>query len=103
MSRVKLTDGTDRWFDKSKAEKYDEDTVWNGSNHISCATGNQWCHETLWRTAGGRWIVTAWSDWQGTLPIVYEISNKSAAAWLVRNNYEDHPACAEEYAVLEIK
>lgn len=41
---------------------------WNGSNHISQATGSQWEHESLLRTAGGWWVLHRWSQWQGVSP-----------------------------------
>ena len=38
MERKALTDNSGKWFDVSKAEIFEEDCVWNGSNNISCAT-----------------------------------------------------------------
>src|SRR5690606_26064843 len=59
MARVNVIDPETRelvgWFDDEKAERFAEDRDWNGSNWISVATGSQWHHEELYRTAGGRW------------------------------------------------
>lgn len=102
MHRIALTDGSGRWFDLDAAERFDENTIWNGNNHISCATGSQWDHEVLYRTAGGRWVLHRWSQRQGTPPAWTEISNEAAAKWLVTNGYEPHPACEQEYAGLQL-
>jgi hypothetical protein len=100
MKRRVLTDG--RWFDEDKAERFKEDLRWNGSNHISRATGSQWEHEALFRTASGKWIINHWSQWQGGCDEYYEVSNEEAAAWLVANEYEPHKACVAEYEALEV-
>lgn len=100
MSRRVLDDG--RWFDTACATRYEETTYWNGNNHISKATGSQWDHEKLYRTAGGRWILHSWSQWQGSGESWSEIDADAAARWLVRNEHEDHPACADEIAELEV-
>lgn len=100
--RVTLTDGSGRWFALDAAERFDEDVIWDGRNHVSRATGSQWDHEVLYRTAGGRWVLHRWSQWQGTLPSWTEIDNKAAARWLAINGHEPHPACADEYASLQL-
>ena len=86
MSRIALTDGSGRWFKSSKAVEWEEDTRWNGNNHVSLATGSQWEHEKLFRTAGGLYILHHWSQWQGSGESYEEISAEEAAAWLTRNN-----------------
>jgi hypothetical protein len=101
MKRQALDDG--RWFDLDSAKKYEEETRWNGNNHVSHATGDTFEHETLYRTAGGRWIVHHWSQWQGSRDTWTEIDDADAARWLVINKYEPHPACKEEFAALEVK
>ena len=46
------------WFDRDAAKgRYDEDTRWDGSNHVSVATGSQWDHEMLYRTPQDRWVL----------------------------------------------
>ena len=100
MSRVTLDDG--RWFDSDRAEKFDEELEWNGHNRISIATGSQWEHETLYRTAGGRWVLYHWSQWQGSRDTYEEASNNEAARWLARNGHSAHASCEVEFAALEI-
>lgn len=106
MARMVLTDGTGRWFDTDKAKSWEEDTMWNGNNHISKATDSQWEHETLYRTAGGIYVVEHTSQWQGSTPTVEEVSAEEAAVWLSRNDYDDAedagPEVAEAYAALEL-
>lgn len=106
MNRIALTDGTGRWFDAEKAQKWDEETRWNGNNHISKATASQFEHETLYRTAGGIYVLQHWSQWQGSGESYDEISPKEAACWLSVNDYLDGDAdkagLDAEYAALEL-
>lgn len=88
MARVKIGGGG-RWFDDKKATAYEEDTYWNGNNHVSVATGDQWCHEKLFRTARGAWILHSWSQWQGSEETYAVIEADDAHNWLVRNGHDD--------------
>jgi len=97
-----LTDGTGRFFYPQKAERYDESVYFDGENVISRATGSQWDHETLYRTAGGRWILHSWSQRQGTPETWEEVDEATAVKWLVINRYEDVPEIEEEVASLEV-
>ena len=100
MWRVALTDGSGRWFNLETATKFVEDTRWNGNNNISVATGSQWDHETLYRTAGRRWVLHHWSGWQGSLPNWTAVDTETAARWLSANGH-DAPEVAAEIAALE--
>lgn len=102
MSRVVLTDGSGRFFFTSKAQKFEEDTRWDGRNHISLATGTQFEHEALYRTKKGLWVLHSWSQWQGSSESWDEISDSDAANWLSRNNHDMHPSCAAEYQALNM-
>lgn len=102
MRRV-LTDGSGRWFYSNKAKKWDEDTYWNGNNHISRATGSQWDHEILYRTKGGIYVLHRWSQWQGSGESYEEISRADAATWLSQNDHDtEGSGVEEEHAALEI-
>lgn len=79
---------TGRWFDPDKAETWKEATWHDGNNFISRATGSQWEHEVLFRTAGGAWILHHWSQWQGSRESYTQISAKEAAAWLTVNEHD---------------
>ena len=73
------------WFDRAKAEKFEEATRWDGNNHISIATGSQYDHEILFRTAGGRWVLHGWSQWEGRPERYRFISDEDAREWLLLN------------------
>lgn len=93
MARVNVIDPETRelvgWFDDEKAERFTEDRWWNGSNWISRATGSQWHHEALYRTAGGRWVLHSWSQYQN-VPEQYEfISDQQAREWLLKNGHDE--------------
>jgi hypothetical protein len=106
MSRIVLTDGSGRWFFTSKARSWDEATRWDGHNNISCATGSQWDHEELYRTAGGVYVLHHWSQWQGSTPSYEEIPAEDAARWLSQNEHDGDDAAdagvEEQYAALQI-
>jgi len=106
MKKIALSENgekTGRFFDKDKASKYDEDTYWDGNNHISKVTGSQWSHETLYRTASGKWVLNCYSNYQGSVE-TYEIINPAAASrWFVKNEYDDIPnELKDEVTELEV-
>ena len=92
MSRTPLTDDSGSWFDSRKSTKFGEGSRWDGSNHISLATGSQWDHQALWRTRSGRWILQDWSQRQGSAETFEEITDKDAAKWLIKNERVDELA-----------
>jgi hypothetical protein len=108
MKKKVLTDGTGRWFDIDKSQSWPEERHWDGRNHISNATGSQWEHETLYRTAGGIYVVHHSSQWQGSTDTIEEITATDAAKWLSTNDYLDGdaesagPEVASAYAALEL-
>ena len=77
------------WFDRAKAERFAEATRWDGNNHISIATGNQWDHEALYRTAGGRWVLHSWSQYQGRPERYQFVDDDEAREWLLLNNHDE--------------
>lgn len=98
MSRYRMDDGTVVDTDNA-VEQWEEDTFWDGSNHISKATGSQWAHETLYKSRKGRYYVEHTSQWQGSNPRCDWISNRAAAAWLLANKHavpDDLAAEADE-------
>lgn len=87
MSRYRMQDGT--IVDTKKATKsWDEETDFDGNNHISRATGSQWNHQTLYRSKKGRYYVESTSQWQGSRPHVEWVSHLAAARWLVLMEHE---------------
>jgi hypothetical protein len=105
MGRIVLTDGSGRWFSPDKAQSWKEETRWDGNNRISKATGSQWEHETLYRTAGGIYVIEHTSQSTDTIE---EVTVEEAACWLSRNDYLDGdaekagPKVAGAYAALEL-
>lgn len=89
MKRVSLTDGSGRWFDLDKAEEYKENSFHDGRNFISKATGSQWEHEAIYITAGGKFILNHWSNWQGSVETYEEISADEAARWFAKQGFDD--------------
>jgi hypothetical protein len=73
---------------ENSTKQWNENTRWDGHNHISVATGSQWAHETLYRSRKGRYWVEHESNWQGSTPHAEWISNHTAAQWLLNNGHE---------------
>jgi hypothetical protein len=101
MRRQPLTEPAGHWFDLDTAETFNESTWHDGNNFISHATGSQWSHETLYRTASGSWVLNHWSQYQGSGETWTEIGDDEAARWLVQNNH-DHPDAAGAIESFEI-
>lgn len=95
MARFRI-DGTVLDTDNATAE-WEEETDWNGNNHISRATGSQWNHQTLYRSRKGRYYIVNSSQWQGSLDSAEWVSPQEAARWLLQNEH-DLPEDLKEYA-----
>jgi hypothetical protein len=96
MSTYRMDDGTVVRTENATAH-WDEATRWNGSNHISVATGTQWDHESLYRSRRGRYWILHSSQWQGKLDYATWIDHRPAAEWLLANGH----ALPEDLAHLE--
>ena len=89
MKRVAITGLSGQWFDADKADYYREKSYNDGRNFISKATGSQTEHEAIYITAGGKFILRCWSNWQGSRE-TYEIINKEeAAGWFAKQEFSD--------------
>jgi hypothetical protein len=81
-----MTDGTIVNSEKA-VQQWQEATDWNGSNHISRATGTQWDHQCLFLSSKGRFWLLATSQWQGSTASGRYVDNAEAAAWLLENDH----------------
>lgn len=100
MSKYTMEDGT-VVSTKKAAQRWEEDTQWNGNNRISVNTGSQWDHETLYRSSKGRYYIESESQWQGSTPSAHFVSSQEAAAWLLLNGEEVPPDLAGVAAEVE--
>ena len=96
MARINVTE-TDHdgrevvvgWFDPARAERFEEGERWDGRNSVSLATGSDREHETLYKTAGGRWVL-GWSSAYASAQDRYRFAGEDEAReWLVRSEYPD--------------
>jgi hypothetical protein len=92
MQRRTLTDDTGRWFNMESAERWEDNRE-----------PDTWVGKTLYRTIGGRWILSKWSSYSGVKTQFEEVSNETAAKFLTVNGHDPHNACVKEYAALEIR
>lgn len=87
MARYEMSDGM--IVDTGNASAHwEEATNWDGSNHISRATGSQWDHETLYRSRRGRYYIEHSYQWEGSVPNAEWVSNEGAARWLLKMEHE---------------
>jgi hypothetical protein len=79
-------------FDDDKATRIDENREWDGHNMTSVVAGGTFEHECLYRTAGGRWVLNHWSQWEGVQPTYRFVSDAVARDWLLRNGSDTEVA-----------
>ena len=75
------------WFNPDAAQKFIEETRFDGRNRISVPTGSQWEHEALYCTRRGVYVLNSWSQWQGSRERWTRVSTVRAADWLTANGY----------------
>lgn len=85
----------------SASQSWDEDTRWDGNNHISLATGSQWNHETLYRSRKGRYYLVRNSQWQGSTRSADFLSREDAATWILAMGHELPDDLAELLETIE--
>lgn len=76
------------WFDLDAAEEWDEGLEWDGQNRVSMATRVYSEHQRLYRTAGEKWVLHSWSQWQGRGDRWQYISSDDARDWMLRNELD---------------
>ena len=86
MNLVKLEAGG--VFDIDTAKEWNESLYFDGSNHISEATGSQWDHEDLLRSPRGTFVIQASSQRQGVASSWREVTTEEAAEWLAKCGHE---------------
>lgn len=87
MSTYRMSDGTVVKTENAQ-RKWDEDTYFDGNNHISRATGTQWEHQSLYKSRKGRYYVEHTSQWQGSHDSAEWVSREEAARWLLAKDEE---------------
>jgi hypothetical protein len=87
MATYRMSDGTVVKTENA-VQSWTEGTRWNGNNHVSLATGDQFLHQKLHRSRKGRYWVECWSQWQGSTPHAEWLSPQEAARWLLANECE---------------
>ena len=66
---------------------WEEDTYFDGRNHVSCVTRSEWEHQTLYLSRKDRYYIVHSSQWQGSVDRAEFVTMHEAAAWLLQNNY----------------
>ncbi len=87
MARFQLEDGVIVDTDRA-AKSWEEATFHDGRNLISKATGDQFTHETLYKSKKGRYYIVHSSQWQGSRDSAEEVAPREAATWLLKNEHE---------------
>lgn len=87
MTKYRMEDGT--VLDTANATKHwEEETDWDGRNHISRATGSQWNHQELYRSRKGRYYIVHSSQYQGSRDHAEWVSPQEATRWLLHNEHD---------------
>lgn len=90
------SDGQLCWADLSKAEAYADGTRWNGNNNVGRNSGSEWIDETLYRTAGGRWLLNRDATRYHNGDDAYRyLTDDEARDWLIRT--EEHEDAIERH------
>lgn len=87
MDRYKMPDGT-IVRPSNAIMTWEEDTRWDGNNHVSVHTSDEFAHQKLYKTRKGRYWLEHRSQWQGSTPHAEWISEREATRWLLLNNSE---------------
>jgi hypothetical protein len=78
------------WFSVKSAEYWHgAKEVFDGANLADVNTRDQNRGQGLYRTAGGRWVLSTWSNWQGETDTYSYTSPEDAREWLIFNDYDD--------------
>lgn len=95
MSRRIDEDGPalEGWFDIDRSVMVDGHREWDGNNMADVHTGAN-RGQNLYRSAGGRWIIGQWSNWQGEQTTYWFVTDEDAREWLLLNESD---AVVEEY------
>lgn len=85
------------WYDAKKAQFWEEDSYFDGHNHISLNTGSQWDNQRLIKTVNQRFLLEEVSRSCGRGGYHRELDAEEAAEWLLKNGHTLSPDL-EEYA-----
>ena len=78
-------DGQLCWADLTKAEAYADGKRWNGQSMVGINSHGEWIDETLYRTAGGRWLLNTDATRYHSGPDSYRyLTDDEARDWLMR-------------------
>lgn len=77
------------FFYSDKAERFPENTRWNGNDLVSVHSIDKWAHQSLYRTAQGRWVIEQTSQWQGVEDKCWYVDDEAARNWLLINGDDE--------------
>ena len=87
MSKYHMDDGTLVDTERASAS-WDEIRRFDGRNMVGLSSGNQFHHQTLYRSRKGRYYIEYRSDWQGSRSHVEWVSPEEATRFMVLNEHE---------------
>lgn len=78
------------WFNEESATEIAERTEWDGRNQVSVhQLADEFHHQSLYRTKGGRWVLCTWSQWDGHEARYEFVDDATAKEWLIVNGSGD--------------
>ena len=87
------------WFNADKAERVPGLREWDGNNMACVHLQDPHRGQNLYRTAGGRYVLETWSQWQGEDTRHEFIAPERAREWLIVNG--DDALAARWFGQLE--
>ncbi|MFJ1756515.1 ribbon-helix-helix protein, CopG family [Kitasatospora sp. NPDC088134] len=72
-------------FDPDAATVFPEAVEYAKGNEVSVNRVDEFEHQELYRTKGGRWVLNTWSQLQGSTPRFEFLDDITAREWLVLN------------------
>jgi hypothetical protein len=78
---------------------WEENTYFDGRNHISSATGSQWHHQVLYESSKGNFYIV--SESFGAPNTAEFVDEKQAVTWLLQNEIDPPERLASVVAEVE--
>lgn len=92
MTRIYVTEA-DLYHDHRNAGYFSEEsaTYWHGDKdcRVDVNTRDQNRGQGMYLTAGGRWVLRSWTNWQGETDTYTYTTDADARDWLAYNGYDN--------------
>ncbi|HMJ95443.1 MAG TPA: hypothetical protein VK486_06300 [Thermoleophilaceae bacterium] len=77
------------YFDSERAQYWNGNKEWDGRNQIDVNTREADRGQGIYLTAGRRWVLRAWTNWDCEMTGHAFVTPEEASAWLLFNGHDD--------------